>query len=675
MKPLPPHAAHLRGLLRTAPKPKRRTGRRAAQARTRPRTGGTGRAGAARVLLVLSLTAASGLAALGGRPAADAAPLPAGLAAAGQQALTVAPKQRDWVFRDQAGREVTLRGFNVSGSAKLYENGLLPFRNAADAARSAQAMRDLTGANAIRFLITWEGVQPAPDRIDHAYLDRAVEQIRAFTDRGFYVLLDYHQDLYSAHLFNSGSWYTGDGAPKWAVENGGYPKESCGICLLWGQNMMSNEAVRKAAYDFWRNREMPTSAGPVRVQDAYVQQATAAMTHLRQKLTAQEFQAIIGLDPFNEPFDGGLDGGSGTDWERTRLLPFYQRMRAAMDAAGWTAKPAFVEPLPFWNTGFFEQGGLSSVGALGTRYVFNSHFYDGARMTIDPTPAGDGVYDAAMNEIRGRARTLATAPFVSEFGNRMSGTGSGRTPWMVRAMYQAMDYGVSGRTWWTAAASGGNVLSSTHWHWDVYSGRHRELMNGNPDKVRTEGDAWNDEDFSVVRADDTGKVVLRLDQRVLDRLYPTAVAGDALAFAYEDLARSGYGGQGQQTPWLAVPSDLPNVAALIKDRQFGVLVWRTPATAPAAPTELHLPASFDPARTAVVSDIATLNGLPAAGPIRTAQEPGSPSARRLLIDPAAAGTVRVALVVNAATGPAVTPDRLTAARTELTAWANARFPG
>ncbi len=125
--------------------------------------------------------------------------------------------------------------------------------------------------------------------------------------------------------------------------------------------------------------------------------------------------------------------------------------------------------------------------------VFNSHYYDGARMTLDPTAASDGTYDAAMNEIRQRAADLGTAPLVSEFGNKMSDS---RTPWMIRAMYQAMDYGVPGKNWWSAPASGGQVLSSMQWHWDIYSGRHHELMNGNPDKVQTEGDGWNDEDHS-----------------------------------------------------------------------------------------------------------------------------------------------------------------------------------
>lgn len=624
-----------------------------------------------RIALTLSRIAALGVLALA-YVAVDVQPV-AALATPGVRSpVTVSPAagRPGWVLRDGHGREVTLRGFNVSGSTKLYENSLLPFRSTADAATSAQAMRDLTGANAIRFLISWEGVQPAPDRIDMGYLDRAVEQIRQFTDRGIYVLVDYHQDLYSSYLFNQGSWYTGDGAPEWVIEAGDYPSEFCGICFLWGQNMMNNGAVRKAAYDFWHNRTLTTSAGQVGVQDAFLEQAAATMRHLARRLPAESFQNIVGFDPFNEPFDGGLDGASGEAWERTYLVPFYQRFRAAMDSAGWAAKPAFVEPLVFWNTGFFEEGGMPAGPALGTRFVFNSHYYDGARMTLDPSPASDGSYAAAMNEIRDRAATLTTAPFVSEFGNKLSGLGSDRTPWMVRAMYQGMDAGVAGAAWWDAPATGGTVLSATQWHWDIYSGRHHELMNGNPDKVQSTGDAWNDEDHSVVAVDAAGAVVPRLDRRVLDRLYPSAVAGDALAFAYEDLARSGYGGAGEQKAWLVAPSTMPAVAGLVGGRQYGVLVWREPATAPGAPTELHLPRSFAAASTAVVGDVAAQRGLPASGPVSVASEIGSATAQRLVIDTAGAapGTVHVALVVNTGDGPAVTPAQLAAARSELLAW-------
>jgi hypothetical protein len=122
------------------------------------------------------------------------------------------PNQATQVLRDGYGRQITLRGFNVSASSKLVESTLLPFHSTEDAALSAQAMRDQTGANVVRFLITWDGMEPSAPSIDYDYLSRAAQQIQAFTDRGFYVFLDYHQDLYSRHIFNANSWYTGDGA-------------------------------------------------------------------------------------------------------------------------------------------------------------------------------------------------------------------------------------------------------------------------------------------------------------------------------------------------------------------------------------------------------------------------------------------------------------------------------
>jgi hypothetical protein len=603
-------------------------------------------------------------------------PSPAHAAATAAGAVLPAAGPQGPAFRDSLGREITLRGFNVSGSTKLTESGLLPFRNTADAVRSATAMRELTGANAIRFLISWAGVQPAPGTIDTGYLDRALAQIRAFTDRGIYVLLDYHQDLYSAHLFDPDSWYTGDGAPKWIIDAGDYPDESCGICILWGQNMLTNNAVRNAAYDFWHNRGLSTPAGTVRVQDAYLSQAGTALRYLASRLPAAAWQQMLGVDPFNEPYDGGLDGASGTTWEKTWLLPFYQRFRAVMDASGWADRPAYVEPLVFWNTTFGEAGGMSTIGPLGTRYVFNSHYYDGARMTLDPSAAGDGTYTAAMNRIRTTAAALGTVGFVSEFGNALSGTSSsGRTPWMTRAMYQGLDSRLSGAGFWSGAAGAGPVLSGTQWQWDIYSGRHAEPMNGNPDKIQTAGDGWNGEDHSVVAADATGAITPRLDRRVLDRLYPSAVAGTRLAFGYEDLARSGYAGAGTERAWLRVPSSLPTLAALVAGRQYGVLVWREAAGATGAPTELHLPASFGTAGTVVIGDLGAVIGPPATGPISVTTEAGATTARRLLLNTAgsAPGTLHVALVASVPTGtvPAAT---LAAARTELLTWAaGARF--
>ncbi|HST84424.1 MAG TPA: cellulase family glycosylhydrolase [Kineosporiaceae bacterium] len=574
-------------------------------------------------------------------------------------------------LRDAEGREVTLRGFNVSGSTKLAESGFLPFRSTADAAFSAQAMRDQTGANVVRFLINWGAIEPTAGTVDTAYLAKVAAQIQAFTDRGIYVLLDYHQDLYSQYLFNSGSWYTGDGAPKWVITGGAYPQESCGICLLWGQNMQSNGAVRKAMTDFWHNRVISTSAGQLGVQDAYIAQSTKTMTYLRQQLSASAFANVLGMDPFNEPFDGGLDGGSGTTWETTYLMPFYQRFRAAMDTAGWTSKPLYAEPLVFWNAYMSEQGGLSTAGTLGTRYVFNSHYYDGARMTLDQTWPNDGTYSAPMAAIRTRAAELGTAPFVSEFGSSL---GESRTPWIIRGQYEGMDHAGTGASWWTSPAGRGDVLSSTQWHWDIYNGKHHELMNGNASKVQTTGDAFNGEDFSVIQTDSAGAVVQRLDPRVVDRIFPSAVAGSQLAFATEDLARDRLAGTGTATPWLTVPSTLPTIAGLTAGHQYAVLAWRQPASTPTSPTEVHVPATFTAGHTTVISDLGTMAGVPASGAVAFDTEIGSTVAHRLaLTSNSAAGTVHVALVIDSGT-TVPTAAQLAAANSELIAWQKAKLP-
>ncbi|SDN49924.1 cellulase family glycosylhydrolase [Allokutzneria albata] len=569
------------------------------------------------------------------------------------------------IFRDRLGREVVLRGFNVSGTTKLNEHGRLPFASVADAARSATAMRDLTGANAIRFLVGWDGVQPAPNTVDTAYLDRAAAQIREFTRRGVHVLVDFHQDLFSRDLFDKDSWYTGNGAPKWVIEAGKYPKEHCVACVTWGQNQWQNDAVRSAFRDFWLNRKLETPAGLIGMQDAFLDQAAATMRHLRNSLPTREFGLILGLDPFNEPADG--EGSiSSADREKELIWPFYQRVRARMDTAGWQDKPLYAEPLVNWNLAIvgLRRGGFGTIGTMGPRYVFNAHFYDTLRLSVDPTKPGDGGYANQTNEIRDRAAQLGTTSFLSEFGHRMTGWSAEKAPMILKSAYQGLDRGAGNDSWWARPIAAGAVMSATQWQWDIYNGKHRELMNGNPDKVLTAGDAWNDEDHSVVDTDAGGAVRFRVDQRVLDRMYPSAVAGDTLAFAYEDMAKDGFAGsKAPSVRWMKVPAQYPALAKVVENRQFGILAWRGGAS---GATELHLPRTFDPANSSVAASFGVHSGLSTSDAVvRVQNEEGSSVARKLVVD-AGAG-VHVALVVNAR----VPVADLTAAQRDLAAWVSA----
>ena len=580
-------------------------------------------------------------------------------------------------YVDGYGRQVVLRGFNVSGESKLAENEGLPFASVADAQKSAAAMRNLTGADSIRFLITWAYIEPEPGQIDYTYLQNVVEQMQAFLDDGIYVFVDFHQDLDSRYIFNANSWYTGDGAPDWVIADGGYPTEDCGVCVTWGQNLTQNAAVQDAMYDFWHNRTLTTAAGPISVQNEYLATAEATLAYVKAQLTATEFDHILGVDPYNEPYAGKYDSGqTSATWESGVLWPFYQKFRTEMDDAGWQTKPALIEPNVFWNTDIsFEQqtGGLSNIGQIGDRYVFNAHFYDAAALSgiFLLGDASDGQYDSEFNTIRSQATELGTAAMVSEFGSPVTGYTSDKSPSVLKAMYQALDSSIPGADWWQDAAASGTVLSGTEWQWDIYNGQHDELMNGNPDEVKTTGDAWNGEDYSVVDMNSSGNVQLRFDSQLLDQLYPEAVAGTTLAFTYEDRSTDG----SSVMTWNPVPSSLPVVSTLVGSGQYAVLVWRSNGAA--APTQINLPLSFTSANTTVVSDLGATTAPPtytASGagntpnsPIAVAPLPNAGGTQRLLIsDSTPAGTLHYALITNGSTS--TTTAQLASAQQELASW-------
>ena len=115
----------------------------------------------------------------------------------------------------------------------------------------------------------------------------------AFANR-IYVLLDWHTDLFSRHLFYAASWHTGNGAPAWITPSADYPAEYCGaVCVSWAQNLQTNEAIRRAARNFFSDKEIQTTAGTRRMQTEFVWQLGQAAAYIKSKLTAEEFNFIV----------------------------------------------------------------------------------------------------------------------------------------------------------------------------------------------------------------------------------------------------------------------------------------------------------------------------------------------------------------------------------------------
>lgn len=507
---------------------------------------------------------------------------------------------RDGIFVDGLGREAYFRGFNISGNVKLSEHQFRPFKDEAEAEIGFSRLAGTTGSNMIRFLISWEGVHPSVDTIDYGYLDAFALQLKKAIAKRMYVLVDYHQDLFSRHLFNQGSQYTGNGAPAWVTPPGGYPAEYCGIiCANWSQNNLTNEAIRRAYRNFWDDAAFPTSAGPRRMQGEFIWQMGAAARHLKEALTDEEFDYILGLDPFNEPVDGGMAGLSPAAWDNQKLWPFYRRVRQALDESGWQEKWVYAEPLVFWNTNVGAAivpatGGGHLSSPPGPGFVFNAHFYDAARMGVDLTGIDNATYFKYLDEIRREGRFLQAPVFLSEFGMSVKGIGAKDTARMVSAVYQAMEISDGAQVEKSRYADlYSPIVSGTEWQWDYYYDRHHELMNGNPSRLITQKDAWNGEDFSVIGRSGTS---FNMDYHVIQRAYPRRAQGDIMSFHYNTV---GHDTWNNVFAWAAIRPSTAG-ARHFADRRFAILIWR--GRRAGAPTEVFLPPHFDPREVALITE-------------------------------------------------------------------------
>ncbi|HOX37226.1 MAG TPA: cellulase family glycosylhydrolase [Candidatus Brocadiia bacterium] len=180
---------------------------------------------------------------------------------------------------DGDGRDLILRGINVSGSSKAPP--FLPWAKKED----VQLLRKW-GFNHVRYLIVWEAVEPQPGVYDDAYLDQVAERLAWCREAGLKVVLDMHQDLYARK-------YGGDGAPEWACLEDGLPNPTLSTDM-WFVNYLK-PVVNRCFDNFWANKPGP---GGVGLQDRYA----AMWQHVARRF--RDDTNIVGYDLMNEPHYG-----------------------------------------------------------------------------------------------------------------------------------------------------------------------------------------------------------------------------------------------------------------------------------------------------------------------------------------------------------------------------------
>lgn len=512
----------------------------------------------------------------------------------------------DHTYRDGLGREVYFRGWNVSGSVKLADKGFKPFKTTEDAAKGFRLLREYTGANIARFTVGWEGTHPQVDIIDYLYLDAIVQQVKQAIANGVYVFIDYHVDLYSRHLFTAHMPHTGNGAPEWITRGSEYPASGCGIvCFAWGQNNVTNLAVRKAYRNFFDNEAITTDNGERHVQDEFLWQLDRSIAYIKANLTDEEFDFVLGVQPFNEPIYGVGHTNRASEYDNEKLWPFYKRVKAIMDTQGWNDKWVYAEPQVFWDTnvGFFTPptGGGYLNDKPGAGFVFAPHFYDAGRMGVSNLNRVENAeYFENIDRIREEMRFLDVPVLLGEYGMWLGDQNGGSKDHarIVKATYQAMEASDEHRTekdrsldFYTP------LISGTQWHWDIYKDQHEEYMNGNANKLITHGDGWNDEDFSVIKGED-----LTVNHHTVQRVYPRRIQGNVVNFYYNDLTTDG----ANITPlWASIKAGNQQV---FKDKEFALLTWQGQVSS--APTEIFIPKHFDINNLTILTDGGAFQGNP-----------------------------------------------------------------
>ncbi len=243
----------------------------------------------------------------------------------------------EW-FTDPQGRKVILRGVNLGGDTKVpYPNGgthfPTDFKDHLDVsfigrpfplAEADEHFLRLKkwGFNCLRLLTTWEAVEhKGPSLYDIEYLDYLTEIVRLAGEYGFYLFIDFHQDVWSRM---SG----GDGAPGWLFEKigmdftkfteadaaivmqGRYDYSKPGTrqennypTMCWSQNYrFSANAIMWTLFFGGKDFAPSFMIDGMNVQDYLQSHYLNSMIEVGKRIL--HFDHVLGFDSLNEPGKG-----------------------------------------------------------------------------------------------------------------------------------------------------------------------------------------------------------------------------------------------------------------------------------------------------------------------------------------------------------------------------------
>lgn len=300
-------------------------------------------------------------------------------------------------FKDSLGRVVILHGLQVARKTPPYYPPVESFDE-----RDADLIASL-GINAVRLAWFWKGLEPTEGTIDTAYLGQIVRAAKILAARGIFLLVEFHQDLYSEPV-------RGSGFPDWATATGGAP---LGPDAGFPGNYLASPALNAAFDNLYRDGAL---------QDAY-----AAAWKTVAGAFADE-PMVLGYDLYNEPWPGSLYPTCASPagcplFDRAFLQPLQDRLAAAIREAD-TRAIVFYEPNLIFDFGAASYLDKPPAVSGPTGLSFHDYCLASAanwrpdhesESPLSPTcPPADGiVFDNAL----ATAARMGAAPLFSEFGD------------------------------------------------------------------------------------------------------------------------------------------------------------------------------------------------------------------------------------------------------------------
>jgi endoglycosylceramidase len=375
---------------------------------------------------------------------------------------------------DSQGRTVILHGVNVVFKRSPY----LPHGKAERTSFNARDVARLRswGFNTVRLGLSWKALMPTPGVVDQAYLRRVLAITQLMEKKGIFYLLDMHQDLWSER-------FGGNGAPDWATKDDGIPFTSpAGFPLDYAA-----PAVGRSFTNFYENRDG--------IRDQYRRAWEAVARAVRGKPYA------LGFDLMNEPscelqVDPPCRIPPFPEAYSRWLLPFYDDLIPALKRADPT-HPSFYEEGVTVNFGYPTQIGRAPLPAWKHRgSVLSHHVYCSTVFRSVPCSAQE---PDAFREARESTKRNGVAALLTEFGATDD----------VSTLRRIVDLADRNGEGWQ------------YWQYKTYDDPTTQ-SSSEPGGADAE---------SIVSA--AGKVKTA-KLRVLERAYPSRIAGSGAKWTYND---------------------------------------------------------------------------------------------------------------------------------------------